>query len=192
MRLFVAIDIDETVRRRVADAVAGIRRRFEAAAGAARVSWTATDRMHVTVHFLGEVAEPSTSAVVDTFARPLPLAPFELAIGGAGTFPARGRPRVLWLGVAAQGDALARVHQLTAARLAAAGVAVDPARFHPHLTIARLRTPVPAAAAAAALHGVRHRIGACRVGAVTLYESRRAGRSTSYVPHASAALIESE
>jgi len=188
VRLFVAIDIDETLRRAVADVAARIRRRFEQSAGGARVSWTALDRMHVTVHFVGEVAGPAVPALVDAFNRPLPIEAFDLEIGAAGVFPPRGRPRVLWLAVAAEGDALARVHRVTGERLASVGMAVDPAAFSPHLTIGRLRTPVRSAPVATAFEGVSHRIGACRVDAVTLYESRLGGRSATYIPRASASL----
>lgn len=188
MRLFVAIDLDETLRRGVADAAARIRHSFERTAGGARVSWTAVDRMHVTVHFLGEVAERDVAALAGTFIRPLPVEPFDLEIGAGGMFPARGRPRVLWLAVAAKGDTLARVHLVTGERLASVGIAVDQAPFNPHLTIGRLRTPVRPAAVAATFEGVPRRIGACRVDAVTLYESRLGGLSATYIAQASAPL----
>jgi 2'-5' RNA ligase len=188
VRLFVAIDLDETLRRAVADVATGIRRSFEHRAGGARVSWTAVDRMHVTVHFLGEVAEQDVSVLAEAFRRPLPVEAFDLEIGTAGTFPARGRPRVVWLGVAAKREALARVHQVTGEWLASLGVAVDPAPFNPHLTIGRLRSPVRVAAAAAALEGAPRRIGACRVDAVTLYESRLGRPGATYVAQASAPL----
>jgi 2'-5' RNA ligase len=170
---------------------ARIRRTFEQSAGGARVSWTAVDRMHVTLHFLGEVAESEVSHLIDAFNRPLPMEAFDLEIGAAGLFPPHGRPRVMWLAVGAKGDALARAHRVTGERLASAGMAVDSAPFNPHLTIGRFRTPVRSAAIAGAFEGVRRRIGACRVDAVTLYESRLGGSSATYIARASAPLSRS-
>lgn len=190
MRLFVAIDLDERLRRAVADAAARIRRNFEQAAPDARVSWTAADLLHVTVFFLGDVAETSAAVLAREFARPLPAESFELEIGAPGMFPPHGRPRVFWLGASAKDDALAGVHRAAGERLAENGVALDTAPFTPHLTIGRLRSPVRTAAAAAAFASVPRRVGACRVETVTLYESRL-GRPASHIALASATLAGS-
>jgi len=67
--------------------------------------------------------------------------PFELAIGGCGWFPPHGKPKVLWIGI---DDLEARLHKLQDAlqeRCADAGFDRDERSFHPHLTIARLRSP---------------------------------------------------
>jgi 2'-5' RNA ligase len=191
VRVFVALDLDEALRREVADAAGGIRRAFERASAGARASWTSAARMHITLHFLGDVGEVQARAVTAAFRRPLSVAPFRLDVGAPGMFPAHGRPRVLWLGVSASDGVLPRLHRATAERLGSAGIAVGSEPFNPHLTIARLRSPVRAAVAAAAFEGAPRRIGACRVDAVTLYESRLGGSSPSYVALASAPLAGS-
>jgi 2'-5' RNA ligase len=188
VRLFVAIDLDEPLRRAVSDAAHRVRRNFERAAGGARVSWTAADRMHITLHFLGDVESPGASALADAFGNPILVQPFTLEIGAPGTFPSSGRPRVLWLGVRAKHEALSAIHRVTGERLESVGFAVDPAPFNPHLTIGRVRSPVRAATTAAAFDGAPRRIGTCRVDAVRLYESRLGGPHPSYVVVASAPL----
>jgi 2'-5' RNA ligase len=188
VRLFVAIDLDEALERAVADAAGRIRRAFERRSRGARASWTPADRMHVTLHFLGDVAGREAAGVTEAFRQPLSADPFMLEIGAPGMFPPHGRPRVLWLGVSATNGALASLHRATAERLASAGVRAGSAPFAPHLTIGRLRAPVAASVAAGTFEGAPERIGACRVDAVTLYESRLGGPSPSYVALASAAL----
>jgi len=187
MRLFVAIDLDEPLRRAVADVTTRIRRQFEHAAAGARVSWTAVDRMHITLHFLGEVPDDHAATLAGAFGRPFPLRPFTLEIGAPGLFPPRGRPRVLWLGVATKGGMLGRVQDAAGERLHSLGLPVDSAPFTPHLTIGRVRSTIRPGLATAAFADAPRRVGACRVDAVTLYESRL-GRSASYVALASAAL----
>jgi RNA 2',3'-cyclic 3'-phosphodiesterase len=191
VRLFVAVDLDEPLRRAVAAVAVQVRRAFDRTVRGARVSWTAPDRMHITLHFLGELGPTRADAAMDALREPLPIEPFTLSIGTSGAFPAHGRPRVLWFGVKTTGDAMDRLHHAVGDRLSAAGLPVDAAAFTAHLTIARVRTPVGVGSTAAALAGVPKKIGSCRVGAVTLYESRLGGRSSTYVALASAALRDS-
>ena len=106
-----------------------------------------------------------------------------LAPGGATVFPPRGRPRILGLGFAPSAD-LQALEALAAAVEAAvrrSGAPPEDRPFHPHVTLARLREPWPAAAidafrkeagawAAPALDGAFHafctRVGSSPAGAV--------------------------
>jgi 2'-5' RNA ligase len=72
------------------------------------------------------------------------FAPFGLDIDGAGTFPPHASTRVLWLGVQDTNGHLARLYQILENECAIAGFKRDERRFHPHITIARLRHPAGA------------------------------------------------
>jgi 2'-5' RNA ligase len=143
MRLFVALEVPEPVRREVRRRVAGLRDRLP------RARWVSAEVMHLTLLFLGEVAPERVTALAgrlrQAFAR-YPALPLRLA--GAGTFPA-GRPaRVAWVGVEAP-PALAA---LAADAAAAAREAIDLPRsdgrpFRPHVTLARCPSPWPRGAA---------------------------------------------
>lgn len=93
---------------------------------------------HLTLRFIGEL----TMAEVRKFQAggPLTAAPpydeFTLSIGGLGTFPADGPPKVLWAGV--EGDVSALRHIQGKVDETVSGE-VGPADFpfHPHITIAR-------------------------------------------------------
>src|ERR1700720_4174756 len=96
MRLFVALEIPEPVRRGVRRRMAGLRERLP------RARWVNPDVLHVTLLFLGEVppdgVEPLADRLRGAFA---PFPPMPLRLAGAGTFPV-GRPaRVAWIGLAA-------------------------------------------------------------------------------------------
>lgn len=108
--------------------------------------WTDPSTWHITLAFLDEVAGSRVDrlgAELATCARAAD--PLRLRLAGAGTFPARGAPRVLWAGVsgaAAAGSDLDRLGRLAraAARAArAAGVPVERRPFQPHLTLGRWR-----------------------------------------------------
>ncbi|MXW29710.1 MAG: RNA 2',3'-cyclic phosphodiesterase, partial [Chloroflexi bacterium] len=68
------------------------------------------------------------------------IAPFELSLGGAGVFPPRGAPRVLWVGVGGAVDALSGLRDRVEDSLAEVGVLSDDRAFSPHVTLARVNT----------------------------------------------------
>jgi 2'-5' RNA ligase len=186
VRVFIAIDLDARTLAAAAKVTSVLRRVIEQSEPAARLSWTAPERQHVTVHFIGEVETPAT--LIAIMKRPLPITPFELRLAEPGTFPRHGRPRVLWLGVAAPDDALQSVHRLLGERLKAAGFAIETGPYTPHLTLARVRTPIKAGTWSRALAAAPRVSAHTRVREMTLYESRLKGSASVYVPLAAASL----
>jgi 2'-5' RNA ligase len=185
MRTFLAVDLHDTLGplahawgQAVAHAL-GPRL-------AASLTWVAASRVHVTLHFFGELAPRQAEAVVRALAaQPAARAPFDLAIGGAGTFPDRGRPRVLWLGFAQGEAALSSMQGWARERLA--GVVENGTRgtFSPHLTVARVRRDVapglgPALREAAARTPAPR--GLARVDRVVLMESVLSSKGPTYRP----------
>lgn len=131
-RLFVAVELDDPAQRSLTGAVDGVRE----TAGAPR--WTDPGLWHLTLVFLGELDLARLPAVRRTLGEAMRgRSPFHLRLSGAGTFPARGRPSVLWAGVG--GDMAALESTARAARRAAraAGVRIERRRYHPHLTLGR-------------------------------------------------------
>ncbi|MDH3197053.1 MAG: RNA 2',3'-cyclic phosphodiesterase [Candidatus Krumholzibacteria bacterium] len=140
MRLFVAVNFEETVRASIARAL----ETFPVARPPWR--WVAPEAWHVTLKFLGETPE----ADVDSIARALEPAcarhaPFRLVLGTLGAFPNRRRPRVLFYEAAEGADALERLADDVAASLEAAlGLPPERRAFQAHATVARVKAPIPA------------------------------------------------
>lgn len=138
-RVFCAVALPEEVRNRAAAHIKTLRE----AAPKARASWPRVESLHVTLKFLGELETARVDSLSQAAARAAEgFEKFELAIEGAGAFPPRGMPRVLWLGVKDESGKLATLQQRLEEECAAAGFARENRKaFHPHLTIARLRAP---------------------------------------------------
>lgn len=139
MRLFVAINLADREKQRVQHAVTGLRsNRFP-------FRWVAPESVHLTLQFLGEVAEDRAArvegAVADLAADHGPL---DLDIGGIGAFPNLRRPRVLWLGVEPAPELLA-LHEGLGRALEPLGFARETRPFSPHITLARTRAGARAA-----------------------------------------------
>jgi 2'-5' RNA ligase len=105
--------------------------------------WVDPRHYHITLAFLGDVAnrdlESLGRAVTEAAA---PFNPFDLRIAGLGAFPSPGKARTFWAGIGGPGVESLNQLQKAAARAAArAGYKADDAdRFHPHVTLARIKT----------------------------------------------------
>lgn len=184
MRLFTAIDLALEARAAIAGEQQGI---VAALADAARsLRLVRAEHMHLTLVFIGEVADVSGGAIVEAMARPIPLPPFELVFGGVGVFPSRGAPRVLWLGVLDGAREAIEVHAHVAGRLLAAGVPLADRPFRPHLTLARWRDSRPSTRPR--FTESASAVARTRVEAVTLYQSRVSSAGPSYTALAHAPL----
>ena len=107
--------------------------------------WTASERWHLTLLFLGAVPEERVAALVEAAAPAVSAAgPMRLRMAGGGRFGSRRRPTVAWAGL--EGDVGPLVE--LAARLAGAarslGLPVEDRPFRPHLTLGRWRPGQPA------------------------------------------------
>lgn len=181
-RLFLAIDLDEPARTRLGALAATLRARLERERGL-RVTWVAPDRMHVTLHFLGQVEADRAESIVAAMAPPIAVPAFTLTIDRLGAFPGLGRPRVLWAGGPGV-PAIVDVHRLMGERMAACGCELDERPFSPHVTLGRVRE---SRGSLPALPRIEPPIefGIARV---TLYESQLSSEGPRYTPVAFTAL----
>jgi 2'-5' RNA ligase len=180
LRCFVAIDVPPDAR----DAVARAQARVRKGAAAADVRWTEPAQIHLTLAFLGTVAEErvaSVSAALDPVAAA--AGPLTLAAAGLGAFPSIRRPRVLWAGVAGDVERLAALAGTVQGALAPLGFLPEARPFSAHLTIGRVRTPRGAGALAAAIEEAHAMpLGSWTAAEVVLYESRLRPAGALHVP----------
>jgi len=181
MRLFFAIELEAVARERVA---AEQRRLRHIVADAADIRWVEPAQLHLTLVFLGEIVEPRLTAVTALATKSIPVAQFTLTLGGVGTFPVRGEPKIVWLGTRSGASETAAVHEAIAQRVTACGIEMEHRRFHPHLTLARVR-----GRRGSGRFGRRLRqdagaeptsVASSRVAEVTLFQSTLSPRGSTY------------
>jgi len=189
MRLFVAINLDEAARAAVADE----QKRLKTAIGETRssIKWVRPDHMHLTLVFLGEVAEAHAPAIVDAINEPVTQAPFDLGFGGIGVFPPRGAPTVLWVGAVTGAAESIELQRELADRVRRFGIALEGRPFHPHLTLARWKTSRGADRSRALAAGSDGVAATVHVDHATLYQSRLSSAGPTYTPLARATLSRS-
>jgi 2'-5' RNA ligase len=132
VRLFVAINLPERVRDRIAAGTENLR-------GLEGIRWVAADRVHLTLKFLGEVDEESERSIAEALVRAVVgHAPFEARVTAPGAFPNIRRPRIIWLGLR-QSPELAALQRDLEDALADLGFEREQRAFRPHLTLGRVR-----------------------------------------------------
>jgi len=149
MRLFIALDIDESIRNRITTFRDQMRRL------APNVRWVDPETFHVTLQFLGETKKLDE---VQHALQKVKCPPVPLAFHGAGFFPNPKSPRVFWVGIDG-GAHLQELVTIVSDSLHPLGFACEPDPYTPHLTLARSGSgrprPVPGERPAPGLQTVR-------------------------------------
>lgn len=128
MRLFLALDIPDAIRDRIARFVEGV------SDFAPDARWVEPESLHVTLKFIGEQPEPAVEQIKHTLSTIESSAP-EIYFRGYGFFPTTKSARVFWIGMEATPQ-LAALAVAIDEKMPALGIPKDRA-FSPHLTLAR-------------------------------------------------------
>lgn len=135
MRLFTAIDLPSEILLRLERLLSALRPE-------AFIKWSPLDNLHITTKFIGEWPEARVPEIHQALRRARRRQPFEVELKGLGWFPNERSPRVLWLGVEGATE-LAALAAETENALVPLGIAKEAREFSPHLTLARIKNPVP-------------------------------------------------
>jgi RNA 2',3'-cyclic 3'-phosphodiesterase len=126
-RLFTAVDLPARVREDIANICFGV----------PNVKWTPLEQIHLTLHFVGEVDNGTAQDVAEALSE-VRSPGFPLRLRGTGHFPPRKDPRVLWVGAEHSALLLDLFNKIGSA-LEGAGVEIEKRKFHPHITVGRVR-----------------------------------------------------
>ena len=134
VRTFIAIELPEEVR----EYLSRCQERLKGAG--VNVKWTRPEQIHLTLAFLGNVADDELDALSEAVREAASVfGPLRLRATGTGQFPPGGRPRVLWVGVRAEAGDLEGLQQAVAGAAAPFAEKQEHRAYHPHLTLGRVR-----------------------------------------------------
>jgi RNA 2',3'-cyclic 3'-phosphodiesterase len=176
MRLFVAISVGDEVRAAASRVRAAIESSLQPLkTEPPRLVWVAPRALHVTLRFLGEQPDERVTGLVAAVQQPYALAPFSIRWHGLGAFPSPRRPRAIWMGVRSGARELGQLEVEIARRFGGLLAGEEPAHaepFHPHLTLARVKTESKAVRWPEVLEAAAVGEVSSHVGHVLLYRSR--------------------
>lgn len=188
LRAFIAIELPQPIQEAIEKQTSRLRQ----AAGDGLVRWIPPQNIHLTLKFLGNIAASHMDFLKQLLHQTADShQPFDVQIGGIGSFPNSKLPRVLWAGVHAPAD-LASLQKNIEAGAARLGYEKEARPFSPHLTLGRVRQgidPRDLQKISAALNGIQiGNIGSARVDAVHLYKSELRPEGSLYTKLFSAPL----
>lgn len=188
-RLFIAVELPEDTLR----GIGRLQDKLKSAIGGRAARWTRPEGIHLTLKFLGDVA-PGRAAEIEAGmkAAAATAQPFELRARGLGCFPNLERPRVLWVGLAGEVEALRALQGGVEERIAPMGFPTEERGFSPHLTLARTaqgatRDEAAAIGMAAKTHAT-FELGAWQVTEINLMRSQLKADGALYTRVGGAAL----
>jgi len=129
MRIFIALDIDDSIRERIKRFMEGVRG-FDPEA-----RWVRPESLHITLKFIGEKPPEAIEQIKNTL-RTIEMDSMEIAFRGYGFFPTVKWPRVFWVGI----EGVPQLASLAAAvdkLMLPLGIPREEPAFSPHLTLAR-------------------------------------------------------
>lgn len=138
MRLFIAADLTAQQKKEVS----ALQRRLSGYLEG--IKWVREEGLHLTLKFLGEVDPGRIAALEAALAAAAgEVPPFQMRCGGVGVFPAPGRARVIWAGLQEGAAALTKTANVLERELLRSGFPRSNRPFKPHLTLGRVRDPLP-------------------------------------------------
>lgn len=171
IRSFIALELSSEIYKNLGQLIANLKKGVQFTS--ARPSWVNPESIHLTLKFLGNIEE----AMIDPIAEVMTKAanethPFTIRIRDLGVFPNPRQPRVLWCGMTKGEDQTISIQTKIDRGLATLGFEKETRPFHPHLTLARIKS----------LKGVSQlmdivkthqnsQVGECRIDRVILFKS---------------------
>jgi RNA 2',3'-cyclic 3'-phosphodiesterase len=131
-RLFVSLELPGSITKRLAELDPHLH----------GVRWLDPRQMHLTLAFLGNVRAETQDTLCEKL-KAISWKRFFLPLVGLGTFPNKGWPKIVWIGVGTGHPHLFQLHKRVQEALLAAGIEPDLRSFHPHVTLARCRDVSP-------------------------------------------------
>ena len=136
MRTFLAFDIAEDVKKRIAETSARLR------ATDPKIRWVKVENMHITVYFFGEVEENRIPDLERIGRQGIEsIEPFSVSVQGISAFPRIEKARVIWYGIRNDEGQLTKVYERVREGLRGTGIVqtIEARPYTPHLTAGRVR-----------------------------------------------------
>lgn len=169
MRVFLAIELSPELRHALSVLQTTLKKALPP------ISWVRPESIHLTLKFLGETDE----SLVDDLRQAVSQAvrehgPFSVTVGGLGAFPNARAPRVLWVGLGGEIEALQHLAADVEQGCEALGFPSEARSFNPHLTLARIKHNGRTVGQALARQGINDQgasLGSLRVEAIACMQS---------------------
>jgi 2'-5' RNA ligase len=171
VRTFIAIDLSQEIKKVLSQLIEEL---DEMDKEHKKIRWIKKEGMHLTIKFLGDIGNEKIPEIEKTLKNiSEKFESFVLKLKGTGTFPPRSKnPRVLWIGIKEEETLKLLQHQMEA-DLEKLGFPRESRKFHPHLTLGRVKVFSNFRQILLLLEKYRERIfGEMKVEKITFFQSK--------------------
>ena len=135
MRTFIAINLNPEIKNTLIHLIEELDK------GHKNIRWVRREGMHLTLKFLSEIGREKVQEIENVLKMiSKEYEPFVLKFKGTGSFPpGKKNPRVLWIGIEEEETLRALQSQLEE-ELEKLGFPREQRKFHPHLTLGRVKS----------------------------------------------------
>lgn len=135
MRTFIAVGLTDDIR----SSIAGVQSEFRK--HDLDVKYIKPENIHITLKFLGEVAEDKVDGVCENIKVSMEgFKKFNISVDSVGVFPGFKSPRVIWLGVSEGSGKLSGLNRSIEETFSSRGFEREKRIFSAHMTIGRVRS----------------------------------------------------
>ena len=135
VRAFIAVDVSQEAKAALASIVSRLKMETEGD----NIRWVRSEGIHLTLKFLGNVESALVQPVLAAVERAvLSTHPFQITLSKIGAFPRLEVPRVIWVGLQGDLEALSALQQRMEDEVSPLGFPEEERPFSPHLTLGRV------------------------------------------------------
>jgi RNA 2',3'-cyclic 3'-phosphodiesterase len=131
-RLFISTKLSCDFLDELTSAVKYLKREL-----ACEVNWVNPENCHITYAFLGDVLPDKGKVIIEKI-KAVKVKKFFISAGYIDSFPFKGRPRIIWLGINRGADNIQEVAENLRADARSEGFAFKD-KFYSHITLGRVR-----------------------------------------------------
>jgi 2'-5' RNA ligase len=138
MRAFIAIELSDSSRVRIAKKLKNLQRELADIS----IRWLPVENIHLTLKFFKDLREEDVKNVGQAMKEAMGASPsFELQMGGLGAYPNTQKASVIWVSMAGR-KVLGNLKTGLEEELIQLGYPTEKRPFSPHLTLGRVRRGV--------------------------------------------------
>ncbi len=169
IRVFLAVELSSGIRDKLFSIQQQLKKTLPP------INWVRPESIHLTLKFLGYV-EPSTISQLLFVLEPIGKKQHVVSIDvhGLGVFPQVKHPRILWVGLTGNTQALQELVLEIEAAVEPLGFPPEGNSYHPHLTLARIKRENATVGSAILKNGVledEQHLGPLPIDRFTLFQS---------------------
>lgn len=175
IRGFIALEISSELQEELKK----IQKKLKQISG--EILWIPKENLHLSVRFLGNISKEQIEPIKQINERiAKKLKSFPISLGVLGVFPYISDPKVLWAGIASGYNQITQINTLLSKELNSMKLKVEDKHFHPHITLARIKSIKNKSVLAELIDTIKLNIASEEISKLVLYKSELNPEQVTY------------